>query len=531
MSNVQKMEMPYKHLVAKKNDSSKPYFMLAELLDNSISSWKKNGKKGELQVDVYLDETEKEIIVDDNAFGMSEAEIEDSMRLNKEKEGNSLNMFGVGMKNSAFWFGSDIYVETNNGDGAWKTNIATSKITNLNDTIQWRVVPSERQDRGTKVTIGNWYDDKRLSDLEFEQVVSVLQMKYQNYISEGVKVEITLFKKNGASIKRNLSKVKIKAQKIPEEKKQEFLISLNDEFDGVNLKYLKDLKERTIKKVNEGKSLKYKYDIPFLIEGQRKNITFIFGVQDESNKKNKDGFKNFYGLITLQDGRAINMPPISALDFTNDYTRTNAKRLFGWAELGHIFKPDNNKQEFNFGMHREDLLGMIKEIGSELELVADVVQNIVGVASKSKAGNSAQSLSKIQNALTSKSDLNWQVEKDGSDFEIKVSDGEPIRIKIKEISIENKDAKNYFVHAEQVGKKSDNEYLVQFNINHPIWKPLSDGSGNNIDTKIVTYPLVAIIGIASLGIKSKIISEVLGKEFDADDILSIINFISQVIIK
>lgn len=530
MSNIQKMEMPYKHLVAKKNDASKPYFMIAELIDNSISSWKDNNKKEKLEIFIIIDEQEKEIIVDDNAWGMDEAGLEDSMRLNKEKAGNSLNMFGVGMKNAAFWFGSDIYVETCNGNGSWKTEISTSKIEDLNQTIQWQVVPITRKNRGTRVKISNVYDDKRMSDLVFEQMVQVLQMKYQNYLSEGVDITIDIYKNNGSSKHRVLSKIKIKAQTIPESKKDDFINALKDSFHGKVINNLKDLETKTISLVRAGKPLKFKYKVPFLHEGKRKNIEFELGIQDESNKKN-GGFKNYYGLMTLQDNRAINIPPISALDFTNNYTRTNAKRIFGKAELGNIFKPDNNKQEFNFGVYKDDLEGLIKQIGSELELVADAVQNIVGVASKSKAGNSTQSLSKIQNALTSKSEIPWEVLGNGSSFNIKLSEGEPIKIIIEEISITDKNSKDYFISAEQMDDSNDREYKIKFNINHPIWKPLSDSTSNNIDTKIVTYPLVAIIGVSSLGIKSKVISDVLGNDYDPEDIISIVNAISKVIIK
>ncbi len=528
MGKSNRMEMPYKHFAGKKNDTSKPYYMLSELIDNSISSWKDNNKEGVLSIAINIDDTTQQITVDDTAFGMSEDGLSESMKLNKEKAGNKLNMFGVGMKNSAFWFGKDLHVETNNGQGAWQTDISLSKVMDLNKTIEWVVRESNREKRGTKVTISHVYKDRTLSKDDFEVLLNVLQIKYQNYIEEGVKINISWFKNDGSAKHKKLNKLKIKAQIIPDNKIQEFINGIDKYFEKSILKYAKDLKERTIKLVKNKKRLIYNYEIPFVMDGQRKTFKIKVGIQDESNKGNPEGFKAYYGLTTLQDNRAINMPPLSAIDFTNDYTRRNAKRIFGIAELGHIFKPDNNKQEFNFGTHKDRFYGLIKDIGSEIELVADIVQDLVGTATKSKSGNQKQSISKIENALITKSGLDWSVNTNGTNFNLSIGKGEEVKIIIKEKSIENKNDQNYFINAEEIGEK---EYQITYNVNHPIWKPLSDGSGTNIDTKIVTYPLVAIIGISSLGIKDRIISEILGNDFDENDVLSIINYISQVVIK
>ncbi len=532
--NKQRMEMPYKHLIAKKNNTSKAYYMLAELIDNSIGSWKDNGgeENGEpLMIEVTIDQKEKEISVLDDAYGMNETELEDSIRLNKEKEGNSLNMFGVGLKNSAFWFGEDLLIETNNGKTSLETSIFTSLVEDKNSTIEWEVIKGKKKLRGTKVTISNIYKGRLINDTDFKQICNIFEIKYLNFISKGVNIEINLLKKNGGEINRSLDKVNILPQTIPDLKKDDFLESLKDRFEKEETRHIKDLYEKTIKLVKNNKPLVYKIDVPFKVEGKKEIIKFTFGIQDESNKQNNDGFKNYYGLTTLQDNRAINMPPDTALPLTNDYIRTNAKRLYGWAELGHIFRPDNNKQEFNFGEYKDSFHGLLIEIGKELELVADVVQNIVGTSSKSRRGNNKSSVSKIQNALSSKSDIAWNVDTEGSDLKLKIDDGKEISIEIIEVSIEDKESEDYFINASQVGKKSDNKFEIKFNINHPIWKPLADSSGNNIDTKIVTYPLVAIIGISTLGIREKIITDILGKEFNSKDMQTIINFISQVIIK
>ncbi len=528
MTKLNRMEMPYKHFAAKKSDTSKPYFMISELIDNSIGSWNDNGRNGDLKIDISFDDTLNRITVVDNAFGMNEHELSESMTLNKEKAGDSLNMFGVGMKNAAFWFGEDLIVETNNGEGSWRTDISLSKIKDLSKTIEWTVTKFDRENRGTKVIIDNVH--RILTNTEFEEMANVIRIKYQDYMKKGVQISIVRYLNNGGSKHPRMNSFNIKTQVIPENKKEEFLKQIETYFEGKILKYFKDLKEKTIELVEGNKPLKFKNKIDFLHEGKRKKIEISVGIQDETNKLNPGGFKAYYGLVTMQGGRAINLPPISALDFTNDYIRTNAKRLYGNVELGHIFKPDNNKQEFNFGEHKDDVYGMFRTIGSEIEIVADIVQDIIGVSTKAKSGNIKSSAKKIENALSSKSSLDWKINTEGADFTIQVDNGKKAKIVIKEISIEDQNNINYFINAEKDGQV-DNTYIIRYNVNHPIWKPLTEESGNNIDTKIVTYPLVAIIGVSSLGIKGNIISDLLGEDYDETDILSILNFISKVIIK
>lgn len=528
MTKTNKMEMPYKHFAAKKTESSKAYFMIAELIDNSIGSWNDNGNKGELEIEITFDDTLNRITVVDTAYGMNEHELSESMTLNKEKAGDTLNMFGVGMKNAAFWFGEDLIVETNNGEGSWRTDISLSKIEDLTKTIEWTVTEFDREKRGTRVIIDNVH--RILSKTDFEEMANVIRIKYGDYIREGVVISIVRYLKNGGTSIPTMERFDIKSQVIPKDKKEQFIDQIDNYFEGKVLKYFKDLKKKTIELVEKNKPLKFKKKINFLHEGKRKEIEVKVGIQDESNKSNPGGFKAYYGLVTMQGGRAINLPPISPLDFTNDYIRTNAKRLYGSVELGHIFKPDNNKQEFNFGQHKDDIYGLFREIGSEIEIVADIVQDIVGVSTKTKSGNIKSSAKKIENALSSKSSLDWKINTEGADFTIQVDDGNKAKIIIKEISIENQNDVNYFINAER-DNKTDNTYIIRYNVNHPIWKPLTEESGNNIDTKIVTYPLVAIIGVSSLGMKGNIISDLLGEDYDETDILSIVNFISKVIIK
>jgi len=60
------------------------------------------GSNGRLVIEILLDFDEMKIIILDNAGGMDRDTLENSIRLNNEKPGNSLNLFGVGLKNSAF---------------------------------------------------------------------------------------------------------------------------------------------------------------------------------------------------------------------------------------------------------------------------------------------------------------------------------------------------------------------------------------------------------------------------------------------
>lgn len=514
----QRMEMPYSALIAKKNNRSKSFLMISELIDNSLSSW--NGDKP-LIIDIIIDTKGKKISVIDNGSGMGEKTLEDSVRLNKETIGNNLNMFGVGMKNCAFWFGQDLLIETKQKNGIpLMTKIFTSTIEDINETIKWEVVESKEWNQvGTKITLLNIYDGRLIKPKEFEEIHEFLSHKYSRYLSrktketsEKVSMNIKYINKNETKNKDiNIESRKIKGQVIPEKDIDVFISNLKQNLSNYNLKHITNLEEIIIDKVNDMAPLIFNYKHKFIKEnGEEHDLKFKFGVQNQPTEATTNESKNFkknFGICTFQKDRAINISPVNPLAFKNDYTRSNIKRIFGEVDLGDIWKPDNNKVEFNFGVDKENFQELMNELGEDLLKLADSVFATIAKKIKVKPGNKKSDIPKIQNSLSMKSNWEWEVNEFGAI--IKNTKNGNYKFEIIEIIPKDNDLnEEYFLDAKPK-ENSENHFIIKYNPNHLIWKPLSNDN-SNVKTKTVIYPLIAIIGISSIAINNGIYSEFFG---------------------
>jgi hypothetical protein len=106
-------------LLGYRNHGYKIWYALAELVDNSISSFRISKKKGHIAQDVLLcisirfDEEHRAITVADNAGGISVDRLEAALTAGRRPDDLSdLNQFGFGLKAAGFWFGSRLLVET-----------------------------------------------------------------------------------------------------------------------------------------------------------------------------------------------------------------------------------------------------------------------------------------------------------------------------------------------------------------------------------------------------------------------------------
>ncbi|WP_027063284.1 ATP-binding protein [Mesoplasma seiffertii] len=515
--NKQFMKTPYNSLLAKKNDNSKSYFMLSELIDNSIGSWFENKMDNELQIEICINNDLKKITAEDNAFGMNENLLGSAIKMNNETSGNSLNMYGVGLKNCAFWFGMDLYIESKQEkDLGYKTSIVISKIDNYNDPVEWEVFPCKKKSTGTKISIEKIYEDKLISKREFERdILPILSTKYYKHILDNnISIKL-IYIQNNEKKEHILSPKKVKAQKIEKEYKEKIIELANDKLTST--KILKDLKEKVIYNVQNNLPLEFGFQVKW---NKEHDMMFTFGIQSQGSigrDQNKQFFNN-YGLTTYQGGRAINLAPLNPLPL-GEYIRTNIKRVYGYVELGEIFKPDNNKREFVFGKEKERFYELIKKIGADLLILADIVFEVIGKKPKVNSGNTNIAGNKIENTLNAKTNFHWKINKSGA-F-VSYNDGSALNFKIYEISTNDQNANNYFINASHV-EGNKNEIEIFFNIDHPIWKPLT--LANMIDTKSVLYPLVSVIGLAVIDIKTEILKDLINSE-EGSDFLSILNSI------
>ena len=104
----------------------KSWFAIAEFVDNSLQSFlSKDGQYGETRrqcvVEITYNPNENFLIINDNAFGILEAEHSRAFTAGiPPKDATGLSEFGVGMKAAGIWFSPDWKVITNSIDSQYE---------------------------------------------------------------------------------------------------------------------------------------------------------------------------------------------------------------------------------------------------------------------------------------------------------------------------------------------------------------------------------------------------------------------------
>lgn len=205
----------YSDYIDLKNNPTKPFLMISELIDNSISSFdnyygsKDWDERLEIKVVFYFDRSKKKIVngnqvesnsyiqVIDNAFGMSEDVLIDAVRLNKKNENSisKMNRHGRGLKQCAFYFGADLDIETWDDKGNISSLIMQTSLHQPNDEVELETTRLKEKDvetiykRGTAVTISNVYINKSFTEHKFDNLVKAISTRYIKLIKSG-KMEI-----------------------------------------------------------------------------------------------------------------------------------------------------------------------------------------------------------------------------------------------------------------------------------------------------------------------------------------------------
>lgn len=226
----------YATYIGLESETSKPFIMIAELIDNSISSFENelsnqwtsddkliidivfNFKYNELKIcksdnkNRYLDGSF--ISVSDNGFGFKKVDspqtnIKDALGeliiYGQKNQGSSnKNKWGKGLKNCVYYFGQDLEIITSNGRETAKLerNFTDPNII-LDTRYPYDAIEHEKISRGTTIKISNIYEGKSFSKSTFETIHDSLSRRYINYFKKDLmEVNLTLINQKHSSFKK-----------------------------------------------------------------------------------------------------------------------------------------------------------------------------------------------------------------------------------------------------------------------------------------------------------------------------------------
>ena len=174
--------------------SYKPWFAIAEFIDNSTQSYYSNKKElkndpnfRKLVIRVNYNSNDGILIIEDNAFGMNYEDFQRALILDKPpKDTTGRNEFGMGLKTAACWFGDLWTVETTEY-GSNKKFTATmdikkferEKTESIKPIIEY--VPFEQHT--TKITITDL--NQKLTSSNIKKIKDLLQRIYRNDLRSG----------------------------------------------------------------------------------------------------------------------------------------------------------------------------------------------------------------------------------------------------------------------------------------------------------------------------------------------------------
>lgn len=146
--------------------SYKPWFAIAEFVDNSTQSYFANLSKlqnhftnnnSKFRVEINFDSTENKLSIYDNAYGMELEEFGRAIKLDSPPEDTSgRSEFGMGLKTAACWFGDVWSVETTqlNSNKKYIASIDVNELANTQEEeIDYIEQEVEADTHFTKITI------------------------------------------------------------------------------------------------------------------------------------------------------------------------------------------------------------------------------------------------------------------------------------------------------------------------------------------------------------------------------------------
>ena len=417
MDNMKKLVVTNDLIRGYSNEPTTHWLCLSEFIDNSVSSYKNKNPNNPIDgliinIDIdYSDNKNKKITITDNANGMNEAELEDSMQPNntKGKSENDYNQYGIGMKLGIFWFGEDVLIYSKKKDEKTYCIDFETRTKNKSEEVRFEVIETDENifpyfKSGTKIIISNIYNKRKINGPELQKIINALGWRYSKLIQRGLKISLSynIDKKsplnkiydvkeyknvpfnfnqfinyqNGKSkritdekIKDIKSKIEIELTELEEinclddKEKRERLsdhfkkmengsVINKERIETINdINNFLDLRIEAYEKFLNGKDLYFEREI----EINRKNTKIFFGILGGDFQNDKKGFskEKYTGLTTYHIDRAINHGPnkeekCTNLMFTDTTSDPTYRWMYGEINLTGIESPDKNKSKFDW---------------------------------------------------------------------------------------------------------------------------------------------------------------------------------------
>lgn len=360
-SNLKRQDLTYNFLWKLKDEDLSLAFCLAEFIDNSISSceqtyWDKNINHN-LVITITYNSEDNKYIIEDNAGGMDNNELDYAMRIDKnfnyDVDNSYKNQYGIGMKSAIFWIGHDGEIYTKKDEieicGKYHTNGKKD-----NDPVEYGIYESNGvidKKSGTKIFIDKCYEnDRTMTKNKWEYVSYFLGNRYSKYLIDDYENESGLYK----------CKIIINSDLFDEENNSKVVKKITVKNDDGVFKYI------------ESNSKKNKHDVEELLENKfRDELKNNYSYVQFKEKLLDEKLLEFDDSITLNNG--LYKSPVKV------YILSKPSQNLGGVAIIHskryIFHPVKMEKERKLGLgglylpfKEKDFQGLWRWVRVELKL-------------------------------------------------------------------------------------------------------------------------------------------------------------------
>ena len=446
-----------------KNIKYDPWTAIAEFVDNSTQSFYDNIQKLEntkywegLNVEIQYNRDEKKgdsLIIKDNAYGMNFNDFQRAIMLDSPPKKPTRSEFGMGLKTAACWFGTKWCVESVElGSGIkYRTEVDVDMLHKYkNEEVTVEEIPCNSKEHGTTITI--WNLNRTITGRQVKKTKDQL---------------------------RGMYRVDLRTKKI------------NISYNGEKLFY--DTPKVLCEEMPDGTKVTWKKDINFEINHLEKNyhVNGFVGILEE-------GSTSGAGFTLIRRGRVIvggyenGYRPEEVFDKQNSFAY---QRLFGELNMDD-WPVTQTKDAFDWYSGLEDILiEKLLENCKDYKKKANEYRKrkkIILEPTIEKLVDSFTNAGIIENVQISSIDSSDNNQLFISDNNIEYKNGE----EEDEIQIEgdngskiiftcgqNRYVFNYYLKrndpdSQWLGitknQSNDDEYIIEWNIRHPFFKPYID---------------------------------------------------------